>query len=111
MLNLARRVLCAHEAAVQTPHLVAFRRRVLVLEFGLAIVSTSRRRSRGAQTYKGPPYVWIGMPTHGDGSLLLLLLGLLAWRQRMHGCGMLSRLWLQAAVWQQQEGMDGLTSC
>jgi hypothetical protein len=75
MLNLARRVLCAHEAAVQASHLVAFGRRVLVLEFGLVIVSTSRRRSKGAQTYKGPPYVWIGMPAHdGDGSLLLLLL-------------------------------------
>lgn len=35
MLDLARRVLRAHEAAVEAAHLVTFRRRVLVLEFGL----------------------------------------------------------------------------
>jgi hypothetical protein len=32
VLNLARGILCAHVAAVQTAHFVAFRRRVLVLE-------------------------------------------------------------------------------
>jgi hypothetical protein len=35
VLDLAGRVLCAHEAAMQAAHLVTFRRRVLVLELGL----------------------------------------------------------------------------
>jgi hypothetical protein len=102
MFNLARRVLCAHEAAVQAPHLVAFRGRVLVLEFGLNNVGSSQQvpcmRSRRARTYKSPPYVWIGMPAHGDGGPLLLVLLGLAWRQRMEACDMSSSLWLRVAV-------------
>jgi hypothetical protein len=37
MLNLARRVLCAHETAVQTADFVTFRGRVLVLKLGLTM--------------------------------------------------------------------------
>ena len=50
MLDLAGRVLCAHEAAVQTAHFVTFRGRILVLELckcsaNVRVRVTPRRQS------------------------------------------------------------------
>jgi hypothetical protein len=88
MLNLARGVLCAHEAAVQTAHFVTFGRCVLVLEFGLCgqepCQHVSRKHRDLVTAYKSSSYVWVGMTAHGEG----LLLPSLALRRAMQSCAM-----------------------
>jgi hypothetical protein len=76
VFDLPRRVLCAHEAAMQAAHLVTFRRRVLVLKLGLlANVKVSACHMctwYGTwASHKGSPYVWVGVPAHPDGEVLL----------------------------------------
>lgn len=77
MLDLARRVLRAHEAAMEAAHLITFGRRVLVLKFGLVVGRqyASRMLPDGINgvSYKGAPYVWIGVSPHGEGLLLRTL--------------------------------------
>jgi hypothetical protein len=75
MLDLARRVLRAYEAAVQAAHLVTFRGRVLVLKLGLIVdmegQHVSHVHSGHGASHKGSPDIRVGVPAHGEGSQLL----------------------------------------